>query len=78
MTKTEKLLARIRNNPKNVHFDDLVNLLLRFGFAMRRNSGSHAVFSYPGYPPPADNNTKTPRVIMREGSICNQSIPASN
>ena len=43
MTKREKLLQRFRTNPKTVRFDEIDNLLLRFGFE-KRQVGSHATY----------------------------------
>ncbi len=46
MSKREKLLEKIRNNPKNVRFDDLDSILIDYGF-VRRQSGkgtSHYVY----------------------------------
>jgi predicted RNA binding protein YcfA (HicA-like mRNA interferase family) len=44
MTKQEKLLARIRNNPRAVTFDELAKLLEWRGFTLRGTSGSHHVY----------------------------------
>ncbi len=46
MSKREKLLEKIRTNPRNVRFDDLDSILLEYGFR-RRQSGkgtSHYVY----------------------------------
>ena len=40
-----KLLAKIRQNTKNVSFGDLQTLLEDFGFELKRVRGSHHVFS---------------------------------
>ena len=50
MTKREKALSRIKENPKNVRFSELDRILLDIGFE-KRQKGSHAVYSYPGYSP---------------------------
>jgi hypothetical protein len=39
MSKKEKLLDKIKNNPKAVPFDDLDNILIWYGFK-KRSSGS--------------------------------------
>ena len=39
-----KLLARIRNNQKNVKYSDFVTLLNAFGFYYVRTSGSHNIY----------------------------------
>lgn len=43
MSKTEKLLKKIRQNPKNVRFKDIDKLLLSFDFE-KRQRGSHATY----------------------------------
>jgi hypothetical protein len=57
MTKREKALSRIKENPKNVRFSELDRILLDIGF-QKRQKGSHAVYSYPGYPPITVPNRK--------------------
>ena len=42
MTKREKDLSKIKDNPKNVRFSDLDRILLDIGFE-KRQKGSHAV-----------------------------------
>jgi predicted RNA binding protein YcfA (HicA-like mRNA interferase family) len=44
MTRREKLLKRMRNNPRNVSMRDLQTLLESFGFELVRVKGSHHVF----------------------------------
>ena len=48
MTKAEKLLQKIRNNPKTVAFDDLDKLLRQLGFTCRqpKSGSSHYVYTY--------------------------------
>ena len=45
-----KLLARIRNNPRNVRFSDLTLLAEAFGFRLGRQRGSHRVYAHPEVP----------------------------
>jgi predicted RNA binding protein YcfA (HicA-like mRNA interferase family) len=45
MSKFEKDLAKLKQNPKNVHFEELEKILLRFGFTKRQRGSSHAVFT---------------------------------
>lgn len=45
MTKREKRLQKLRQNPKNVSFEDLQTVLEDFGFELIRSSGSHHSFS---------------------------------
>ena len=44
MSKREKLLAKIRNNPKEVRFEDLTKVLEWYGFELKRVKGSHHSF----------------------------------
>lgn len=46
MSKREKRLERIRQNPNSVSLDDLRRVLEDFGFEHRNTSGSHFTFSY--------------------------------
>lgn len=50
MSKLEKLLAKIRNNPKTVRFEELDKILTRAGFARRqsRKGSSHFVYTKAG------------------------------
>lgn len=45
MSKRAKLLERIRQNSKNVRFDEIETILTGLGFAMRVK-GSHHTFTY--------------------------------
>jgi predicted RNA binding protein YcfA (HicA-like mRNA interferase family) len=45
MSKFEKDLAKLKHNPKNVHFEELEKILLRFGFTKRQRGSSHVVFT---------------------------------
>jgi len=46
MSKWEKRIAKIRQNPKHVRFEDIETILLGLGFSKRQESTSHAVFIY--------------------------------
>jgi predicted RNA binding protein YcfA (HicA-like mRNA interferase family) len=48
MTKLEKLLKRIENNPKAVTMADLQTLLEAYGFRLARVKGSHYIFEHAG------------------------------
>jgi predicted RNA binding protein YcfA (HicA-like mRNA interferase family) len=41
-----KLLERVRNNPRDVRFSDLVSLLEAHGFVLDRVEGSHRVYKH--------------------------------
>lgn len=41
MTKREKRLQKIRQNPRNVRYEDLVTVMEDYGFTLRESGGSH-------------------------------------
>jgi predicted RNA binding protein YcfA (HicA-like mRNA interferase family) len=45
MSKREKLLVRFRQNPRNVRFEEVDNLLVAWGFS-KRTKGSHSSYTY--------------------------------
>ena len=47
MSRLEKLIAAIRNNPKDVRFDDACRVAEAFGF-VGKSRGSHRAYSRPG------------------------------
>ena len=47
MSSAEKAIARMRNNPTDVSFDALSNLLHRAGCTDRSSGSSHHVFRHP-------------------------------
>lgn len=52
MSKKDKALERLRQNPRNVRFEELAAILLSLGFVMKEGGkGSHVVFKLPGQPP---------------------------
>jgi predicted RNA binding protein YcfA (HicA-like mRNA interferase family) len=51
MSKFEKALQRLRQNPKHVRFQEIEKILVRLGFEKRQEGTSHAVFSKPGCEP---------------------------
>ena len=44
MTKKQKLLEKIKNNPIDVTFSDIKKLLAEEGFMLQRITGSHHIF----------------------------------
>ena len=52
MTRKEKILEKVRNNPKNVSFEDLDKLVRWAGFILRpqKSGTSHFVYTKPGCP----------------------------
>ncbi len=44
MTKLDKLLAAIRNNPKAVRFEDACKVAEMLGFKLKSGKGSHRVY----------------------------------
>ena len=50
MSKCQDLLAKARNNPKGLRFDELLKLAECFEFKpKKRTSGSHQLFKREGY-----------------------------
>ncbi len=45
VSKKDKLIEAIENNPKNVKFEDLKKILENLGYAAVNGGGSHYVFS---------------------------------
>lgn len=50
MTRREKLLAAIRNNPKGVRFADACKAAETIGFVRAAGKGSHMVYARTGEP----------------------------
>ncbi len=44
MSKKEKLLSAMKNNPKDVPFEDIKKLLEGYGYICHNSGGSHFVF----------------------------------
>ena len=47
MTKADKLNQKIRRNPNNVKFQDLISWLENNRFSLDRVNGSHHIFVHP-------------------------------
>jgi len=45
MSRKDKLIDAIKNNPKNVRFQDLKKILESIGYTAVNNGGSHFVFT---------------------------------
>ena len=45
MSRRQKLLRKISQNPKDVRFEELVKLLEWYGFELKRVRGSHYAYS---------------------------------
>ena len=45
--RKQKLLERLKNNPKGATFNDVRTLLIQHGFQLERVTGSHHIFSRP-------------------------------
>ena len=50
MTTADKLLDKMRNNPRDWRIDDLISVAGRYGLEIRNSGGSHHVFSARGAP----------------------------
>jgi hypothetical protein len=48
MTTADKILDRMRNNPRDWRIDDLLTAAERHGIEVRNSGGSHYVFSAAG------------------------------
>ena len=48
MSRKDKLLKAIKNNPKDVRFEDLKKLLISYGYEANNSGGSHWVFRKEG------------------------------
>lgn len=46
MSKFKKLLERIKNNPRQVRFEELDKILLHYGFSKRQPSGGSSHYTY--------------------------------
>jgi hypothetical protein len=51
MTRAEKLLAKMRRQPRDWSIDDLKTLATRHGLDWRQPGTSHVTFSFPGRTP---------------------------
>jgi len=51
MSKKDKLLKRMRENPRHVKYDDLQKVLIDLGYTIRQGTGSHVVFKKKGFCP---------------------------
>lgn len=49
MSKKEKALARLRQNPKHVRFEEIEKVLVGLGFKKRQDGTSHATFTFGGH-----------------------------
>lgn len=47
MSKADKLLEKMRNNPINWQIADLEGIAKRFGVVVRQGKGSHVSFAHP-------------------------------
>lgn len=50
MTKADKVLQKMRNNPRDWRIEALETVAARYGIMVRKQGGSHAVFSHPNSP----------------------------
>lgn len=48
MSQAEKLLQKMRRNPRDWRIGDLVQVAARQGLLVRNDGGSHYIFSAPG------------------------------
>ena len=50
MTSAEKLLTRMRNNPRDWQIGQLETVARRYGLTVRKPNGSHVIFQKAGCP----------------------------
>ena len=58
MTNADKLNQKIRRNPNNIKFQELVSWLENNGFSLDRVSGSHHIFVHPSIDTPINIQKK--------------------
>jgi predicted RNA binding protein YcfA (HicA-like mRNA interferase family) len=49
MTKADKTLEKMRNNPRDWQISDLEVVAGRFGITVRKGKGSHVSFTHPNW-----------------------------
>lgn len=47
MTKTRKLLEKMRHNPRDWRIEELETIARRYGINVRKSGGSHVIFDHP-------------------------------
>lgn len=47
MTKIDKTIEKMRNNPRDWQMADFETIAMRFGITVRRGKGSHVSFTHP-------------------------------
>jgi len=50
VSKKQKLLERLLQNPKDLRFSELETILIFCGYVIDRYNGKHAIFIKDGYP----------------------------
>lgn len=50
MSKADKILSKMRGNPRDWRIDSLETVASRYCIAVRKSGGSHVVFSHPDSP----------------------------
>ncbi len=50
MPSRDKLIARMRSNPRDWRIEDLEVLARHFGLSVRKPGGSHVIFFHPALP----------------------------
>jgi predicted RNA binding protein YcfA (HicA-like mRNA interferase family) len=69
MTKREKRLEKVRQNPKHASKDVLDQILSDYGFVRREGKGSHTVYQHPGQETPivvAAHGKHVPAYIVKQ------------
>ncbi|NJN93515.1 MAG: hypothetical protein HC875_05175 [Anaerolineales bacterium] len=51
MSKQDKLIQKLRQNPRNIRFEEIDTLLCGLGFEKRQRGTSHTTYTISGKPP---------------------------
>jgi len=67
MTKREKLIASILNNPRDVRFEDACRVAEWLGFIGGDSKGSHHAYSRPGEPMGLNFQNRNGKILPYQG-----------
>ena len=67
MTKREKLIASILNNPRDVRFEDACRVAEWLGFIGGTSKGSHHAYSRPGEPMGLNFQNRNGKILPYQG-----------
>jgi hypothetical protein len=67
MTRREKLIASILNNPRDVRFEDACRVAEWLGFIGGASKGSHHAYSRPGEPMGLNFQNRNGKILPYQG-----------